>query len=184
MAKGFQFHHHKPRAITVISWYEYASHIHPIGLVLPPIFWLFKPSSAFQLFWFHAWWLAHGFQTAHRWAHFESDTLSWPARVLQGSGLLISHEYHMQHHQSLMHKFSILSGAADNVLDFASRHWLSPFCYQGWLCAAVALFLLPLFVDGLLQNRWGGRLLGGLRLILSRGEGKKVAPFGTSVLVV
>ena len=147
MARGFQYHHHQPRGITAISWYAYASHVHPVAVVLLPVLWLARPSQPAQLFWSLAWCFAHLFQTAHRWAHLPPQELMLLPQFLQQLGLVISPEYHMQHHQSLLDQFSTLNGITDPLFDAITRTLLPARSYALWYGIAVFLFLLPIGLD-------------------------------------
>lgn len=152
MARGFQYHHHRPRSITTISWLAYTSHIHPVGILLAPFLWWIQPSRPAQLFWFFSWCFAHLFQTAHRWAHFPVQELPHVALILQRLKIVISSEYHMQHHQSLLDQFSTLGGFADPFLDYVSSHVIPARWYIAWSGVAVGLLLLPLGLDALIQS--------------------------------
>lgn len=149
MARGFQYHHHQPSGITTISWFTYASHIHPVGVALVPYLWVAQPSRPAQLFYAFSWSFAHLFQTAHRWAHFPLQELPYVALILQRMKIVISSEYHMQHHQSLLDQFSTLGGSADPFLDFVSSHLIPARWYTAWYVVALGLFLLPLALDAL-----------------------------------
>lgn len=149
LSGGFRYHHEDPTAICRISWFEYASHIHLLAVVvlclscncincllscwelsvrlvrfelrLAPhsrglrFFWVWGLATwqHFKLFclgstWqchavtcdnmrHHATWSwlsqvwSHMFQTAHRWAHFPPEELSWWKTALQNM-LILNHE--------------------------------------------------------------------------------------------
>lgn len=146
LAGGFQWHHEDPTAIIRISWYEYISHIHFLIPLIVSLNYFSDASSRLRLFWFWASVFAHLFQTAHRWAHFPPAVLPWLVRFTQSSGLLLSHEKHMRHHQDLETQFTILSGHSDVILDGVSR-FISPHRYDLWCLVGVAWFLLPTCFD-------------------------------------
>jgi len=146
LARGFQYHHHDPTAIIRISWYEYVSHVH---LLVPLVFLMLALSNASRvsrLFWFWGSVNVHVFQTAHRWAHFPPEMLPSWVKVLQASGVVLTHERHMSHHEDLESQFTILSGKADIVLDNLSR-WIPPWRYDLWACFGVAWFVFPILLD-------------------------------------
>lgn len=146
LAKGFQFHHHDPTAIIRISWYEYASHIHPLFPLIMVAVLISDASRLQRLFWSWGGIWAHLFQTAHRWAHMPPQRLPWLVRTMQGTGWLLSQEKHMSHHEDLESQFTILSGHTDVVLDNLSS-LVPPWRYDLWFLFGVFWFLLPIFAD-------------------------------------
>jgi len=146
LARGFQFHHHDPTAIIRISWYEYVSHVHLLCPVVAALLIFSDASRVQRLFWFWGAVFVHLFQTAHRWAHFPPEQLPWLVRLLQDSGLLLSHERHMSHHEDLEKQFTILSGHADVLLDSALA-LVPPLRYDVWLLVGIVWFLLPVALD-------------------------------------
>jgi len=146
LARGFQYHHADPTAIIRISWYEYVSHIHMLCPLIIAAILISDASRLQRLFWFWGMVFAHLFQTAHRWAHMPVETLSWPIRMAMGSGLLLTHEKHMMHHQDLESQFTILSGHTDFIVDNLAR-LVPPARYELWLCFTVFWFLLPIGLD-------------------------------------
>eukprot|EP00931_Biecheleriopsis_adriatica_P085530 TRINITY_DN6008_c0_g1_i1.p1 TRINITY_DN6008_c0_g1~~TRINITY_DN6008_c0_g1_i1.p1 ORF type:complete len:451 (+),score=24.41 TRINITY_DN6008_c0_g1_i1:121-1473(+) len=146
LAKGFQYHHDDPTAIIRISWFEYASHIHFLCPLIQAAVVLSGASRLQRYFWFWGGAWAHLFQSAHRWAHMPPDTLPWIVRMMQDSGILLTHERHMRHHQDLEKQFTILSGHTDFIVDGMS--WVMPAeRYDLWLLFAILWFLLPAIID-------------------------------------
>eukprot|EP00931_Biecheleriopsis_adriatica_P085531 TRINITY_DN6008_c0_g1_i2.p1 TRINITY_DN6008_c0_g1~~TRINITY_DN6008_c0_g1_i2.p1 ORF type:complete len:450 (+),score=24.42 TRINITY_DN6008_c0_g1_i2:44-1393(+) len=146
LARGFQYHHDDPTAIIRISWYEYASHIHFLCPLIQVAVVLSSASRLQRYFWFWGGAWAHLFQSAHRWAHMPPDTLPWIVRTMQDTGILLSHERHMSHHEDLEKQFTILSGHTDIIVDGMS--WVMPAeRYDLWLLFAILWFLLPSIVD-------------------------------------
>uniref|UniRef100_A0A7S1M5F5 Lipid desaturase domain-containing protein n=1 Tax=Alexandrium catenella TaxID=2925 RepID=A0A7S1M5F5_ALECA len=146
LAKGFQHHHHDPTAIIRISWYAYVSHVHLLCPLIAAMLLFCDASRVQRLFWFWGAVFVHAFQTTHRWAHFPPEVLSWPVRFGQRSGLLLTHERHMNHHEDLEKQFTILSGYGDLLLDSAAA-LVPPIRYDLWLCLTVVWFLLPMALD-------------------------------------
>jgi len=146
LANGFQYHHEDPTAIIRISWFEYASHIHLLIPVICLAIFLSDATRMQRLFWAWGGIWAHLFQTAHRWAHMPADWLPFWARLLQSSGLILTHERHMLHHQDLEHQFTILSGQMDVLLDSAS-HVVPATRYDLWFLFGVFWFLTPICLD-------------------------------------
>mmetsp|Transcript_101282 Transcript_101282/g.285552 ORF Transcript_101282/g.285552 Transcript_101282/m.285552 type:complete len:444 (+) Transcript_101282:67-1398(+) len=152
LARGFQYHHDDPTAIIRISWYEYVSHVHVLFPLLLMALLLSDASPLQRLFWAWGGLWAHLFQTAHRWAHMPPAGLPWVVRALQRSGLLLSHEMHMAHHEDLESQFTILSGHTDVLLDTAVR-WVPAHRYDLWAVFGVIWFLTPMFVDVFTRGR-------------------------------
>jgi hypothetical protein len=146
LARGFQYHHHDPTAIVRISWYAYVSHVHLLCPVVAALLVLSDASRVQRLFWFWGAVFVHLFQTTHRWAHFRPDQLPWPVQVWQQSGLLLTKERHMGHHEDLESQFTILSGHTDFLLDAAVK-LVPPIRYDVWLFVGIAWFLLPIGLD-------------------------------------
>jgi len=146
LARGFQFHHHDPTAIIRISWYAYVSHVHLLCPVVAVLLILSDASRVQRLFWFWGAVFVHLFQTAHRWAHRPPESLPWPVLLGQRSGLLLTHERHMSHHQDLERQFTILMGHTDVLLDAVARR-VPPIRYDIWLFIAIVWFLLPVALD-------------------------------------
>merc|ERR1712110_955017 len=82
----------------------------------------------------------------HRWVHTPHDEGFWWFRLLQWLGILMSHEHHMLHHDSLMRQFSNLSGVTDGILDYIVENWLPATEYQHWLTIVLVYFALPIVV--------------------------------------
>lgn len=146
LAKGFQYHHEDPTAIIRISWYAYVSHVHLLLPLIAALLLLSDASRVQRLFWFWCAVFVHLFQTTHRWAHFPPETLPTPVLWLQRSGLLLSHERHMSHHEDLERQFTILSGHTDVILDAASKV-VPPWRYDLWLLIGIGWLLLPILLD-------------------------------------
>ncbi|CAE8639830.1 unnamed protein product [Polarella glacialis] len=146
LARGFQYHHDDPMGIIRISWYAYVSHIHLLIPIVSAMSLLSKPSRVQRLFWSWSLFFAHAFQTAHRWAHMTEEMLSWPVRLLQSSGIILTHERHMNHHQDLEKQFTILSGMGDVFLDWASSV-LPASNYDLWCVLGVLWFFMPSYLD-------------------------------------
>lgn len=151
LAKGFQFHHHDPTAIIRISWFEYVSHIHFLCPLIQTAIILSDASRLQRLFWFWGAIWSHLFQTAHRWAHMPPAGLPWIVRAMQNTGLLLSHERHMSHHEDLERQFTILSGHTDLIVDNLSSV-MPPERYDLWFLFGVFWFLLPIYVDTLCRD--------------------------------
>jgi len=151
LARGFQYHHHDPTAIIRISWFEYVSHIHFLCPLIQVAVLLSDASRMQRFFWFCGGIWAHLFQTAHRWAHMPPASLPWIVRSLQNSGLLLSHEQHMYHHEDLEHQFTILSGHTDVILDNLSSI-VPPARYDIWFLFGVFWFLIPIFADSICRD--------------------------------
>lgn len=146
LAKGFQYHHADPTAIVRISWYAYVSHVHLLCPLVFVVVVLGKASRVQRLFWFWGAVFVHVFQTAHRWAHFQPESLPSVVQSLQAAGMLLTHERHMSHHQDLESQFTILSGHSDILLDGASRV-IPPWRYDLWIVLGVAWFVMPIAID-------------------------------------
>lgn len=146
LARGFQYHHHDPTAIIRISWYAYVSHIHLLSPLVTLLLILSKASRVQRLFWFWGNVNTHIFQTTHRWAHFPPEVLPLWIKALQSSGLFLTHERHMSHHEDLESQFTILSGHTDLILDTAVRV-VPPWRYDLWMLLGVFWFLSPIFLD-------------------------------------
>mmetsp|Transcript_55802 Transcript_55802/g.154482 ORF Transcript_55802/g.154482 Transcript_55802/m.154482 type:complete len:447 (-) Transcript_55802:107-1447(-) len=146
LAKGFQYHHFDPTAIIRISWYSYVSHVHLLCPLVALLLVLSDASRASRVFWFWGAVFVHLFQTTHRWAHFPPSDLPRLVRLLQASGMVLTHTRHMAHHEDLERQFTILSGHTDVVLDAASR-LVPPWRYDLWMVFGVFWFLLPVGLD-------------------------------------
>jgi len=145
LSGGFRYHHEDPTAICRISWFEYASHTHLLAVVVLLELRLAPHSRGLRFFWVWGLVWSHMFQTAHRWAHFPPEELSWWKTALQNM-LILSHERHMQHHQDFQKQFTILSGHADMILDPLAK-LVPSWHYDYWCVFAVLWFFFPVFLD-------------------------------------
>merc|ERR1712146_352878 len=84
-------------------------------------------------------------------AHMPPATLPWVVRSLQSSGLLLSHERHMSHHEDLDHQFTILSGHTDVIVDYLSSI-VPPTRYDLWFLFGACWFLIPLVGDVIFRD--------------------------------
>lgn len=146
LARGFQYHHFDPTAIIRISWYAYVSHVHLLCPLIAGLVLLSSASRVARLFWFWGAVFVHLFQTTHRWAHFQPKDLPDIVQYFQSSGLLLTHQRHMDHHQDLERQFTILSGHTDAILDTASRI-VPPWRYDIWMLIGVCWLMLPVGID-------------------------------------
>eukprot|EP00928_Gymnodinium_smaydae_P095205 TRINITY_DN8152_c0_g1_i1.p1 TRINITY_DN8152_c0_g1~~TRINITY_DN8152_c0_g1_i1.p1 ORF type:complete len:447 (+),score=56.87 TRINITY_DN8152_c0_g1_i1:52-1392(+) len=146
ISRGFQFHHWDPTGIVRISWFAY---VRTAFLLVPPIVALVhlsQVSRTCRLFWFWNCMAVPYFQTTHRWAHFQPDSLPDVVRLLQSTGLAMNHEHHIRHHRDLEFQFSIMSGCTDFVMDFLS-YFLPCWRYDLWAVVGAAWFLSPILLD-------------------------------------
>ena len=98
-----------------------------------------------RLFWCTSFALCLLTVLTHRWVHMEPETLPPWFRLLQRTGLLMSHDHHMQHHRSLVTQFSNLSGVTDRFLNRLTTY-VPATHFQHWLTAKVSVFALTIFL--------------------------------------
>merc|ERR1719424_1814714 len=100
------------------------SHSLPLLGLLSVSLALFPPRRCWRAFWSLTFMLTFLTVLCHRWVHTPPDEGYWWFRLLQHTGLLMSHEHHMQHHDSLLQQFSNLSGATDGLLNYVVARWV------------------------------------------------------------
>eukprot|EP00929_Paragymnodinium_shiwhaense_P115111 TRINITY_DN8373_c0_g1_i1.p1 TRINITY_DN8373_c0_g1~~TRINITY_DN8373_c0_g1_i1.p1 ORF type:complete len:494 (+),score=72.68 TRINITY_DN8373_c0_g1_i1:122-1603(+) len=170
-AKGFQFHHYHPSAWTVVPIFTMLSHSFLLLGFISALLLFMAPRRSFRAFWTISFGLCLMTVLTHRWVHLQPDENYYWFQFLQWTGLLMSHEHHMAHHQSLVTQFSNLSGITDVLLDFACRHIISPIHYQYWVAIMLLWLAIPIAVgaEGFDATLW--------RQLLLR-ESPKVAALG------
>jgi len=144
VARGFQFHHFHPTAWVVVPFAMMLSHALPLLGLLSLALTIVPPGRRFRAFWSLTYVLCLVTVMTHRWVHFQPEENYWWFRLLQESGLLMSHEHHMTHHDSLVTQFSNLSGVTDFMLDYVATNWLPPTEYQNWLMVCLLYFAVPI----------------------------------------
>jgi len=146
VARGFQYHHYHPTAWVVVPFTVMLSHSLPLLGLLSLSLVVIPPRRCFRAFWCLTYVLCLTTVMTHRWVHTPPEEGFWWFQLLQASGLLMSHEHHMKHHDSLVTQFSNLSGVTDFILDHIANNWLSPTEYQYWLMVCLLYFAVPIAV--------------------------------------
>jgi hypothetical protein len=146
VAKGFQFHHYHPSAWVVVPFWQMMSHSVPLLGFLSCFLLVLRPSRSFRLFWTWTFILCFATVLSHRWCHIPPEELPTWYRVLQWSGILMTHEHHQAHHLSLVTQFSNLSGVTDFILDWLATNIIPAHQYQHWLSVTTVYFALPIVV--------------------------------------
>lgn len=145
VATGFQYHHRHPTAWAVVPLPVMLSHSLPLMGVLSASLALTQQKRCFRAFWTLT--LVFFVMTVltHRWVHMPPESnFAW-FQFLQRTGLLMSHEHHMKHHDSLVHQFSNLSGVTDFILDYLCTR-VPAWEYQHWLTATLLYFTVTIVV--------------------------------------
>lgn len=145
VARGFQFHHVHPSAWCVVPPATLFSHSFLLLGTLSAGLLLLRPRRCMRLFWCTSFALCLLTVLTHRWVHMEPETLPPWFRLLQRTGLLMSHDHHMQHHRSLVTQFSNLSGVTDRFLNRLTTY-VPATHFQHWLTAKVSVFALTIFL--------------------------------------
>lgn len=143
VATGFQFHHYHPSAWVVVPFWQMMSHSVPLLGFLSCFLLALPPTRPFRLFWVWTFILCFTTVLSHRWCHFPPEELPIWYRMLQCSGILMSHEHHQRHHANLVTQFSNLSGVTDFILDWLTN-FIPAYQYQNWLSVTVVYFSLPI----------------------------------------
>jgi len=143
VATGFQYHHIHPTAWAVVPLAVMLSHSLPLMGILSATLAVTQQKRCFRAFWTLT--LVFFVMTVltHRWVHMPPEgNYKW-FKMLQQTGLLMSHEHHMKHHDSLVQQFSNLSGVTDFVLDYLCSV-VPAWEYQHWLTVTLVYFAVPI----------------------------------------
>lgn len=143
VATGFQYHHKHPTAWAVVPLPVMLSHSLPLMGILSATLAVTQQKRCFRAFWTLT--LVFFVMTVltHRWVHMPPEgNYEW-FKILQQTGLLMSHEHHMKHHDSLVQQFSNLSGVTDFILDYLCS-LVPAWQYQHWLTATLVYFAVPI----------------------------------------
>jgi hypothetical protein len=163
VAKGFQFHHVHPTAWTVVPIFTMLSHSFLLLGTISVLLMLAPPRRDFRAFWALAFVFCLMTVLTHRWVHYPPEENFLWFRLLQYFRILMPHEHHKLHHDSLVTQFSNFSGVTDPLLDAISTYLIPPTSYQLWLSVLVVWVSMPIAagVDWQpvsLSKRYGGIL--------------------------
>jgi hypothetical protein len=179
VATGFQFHHVHPTAWVVVPLPVMLSHSLPLLGLLSSACAVVPQRRRYRAFWSLTMVLCLVTVLTHRWVHTPPEQQYAWFRLLQSAGLLMSHEHHMLHHDSLVTQFSNLSGVTDCILDFIATRWLPPTHYQQWLTITLLYFAVPITLGSdafaeAVQRRSGRVSVAGGFLLAEDRAGKVV----------
>lgn len=97
IAEDNDLHHKKPTAMTQSSGWTNMKSGFVVGTPVAFVLWLLGAPLWLWLACFFA-----GFgNLIHRWSHIPNRKLHWSIRLMQWTGLFISHEHHDSHHRSM-----------------------------------------------------------------------------------
>jgi len=148
VARSFQYHHVHPRQAIEVPYFIMMTHLLlPAGLVSIALM-AWKPRRSFRLFWFLMFTFGGiGSYSTHRWMHHHPEELPAWFRLLQGLGVLASHDRHRTHHENPTISFSQLTGKSDFLIDSFSRNFVSAYKFEFWTSILLLSYAVP-FVCG------------------------------------